>query len=617
MIEVTIDGKRVVPLINSTTKVTLENPFLKDRDKWTMEFKFPLDIFENIQVFGHVKRLDVERTVQSYNDCIVRDTIGIIVRGVGIVTKVSETEVCLQIKSGMQKIAYRSDFEQVYIDQMEYNTGDIGAWVNRTDIPLLNRLSDGQGRWAFPVVYDEVGKVVLNTIKAEYIPVAWDGNRESYHQPNVKYTIRNAAVQPSLMFVLKEVLSNMGYALAGYDENFDYWEDMANATNNLCFMFICNNRQTTSLAQALPHWSVKKFIDEVKNLFNITFIFDETNSTVSVKKSSTVYEQELVSYECLDEFSTEYEEQGLATVNAANIQYNLSSSAYRKGDDIQDDVLDAFEVRQYSGLYELEQAANGMGDNAYRVIFTCPLGWYYVRNEDGQRKLKKALFQHIRRNKETETVSLNIAPVAMGDVEFEHYVVEYRKLAETTPQAEANLSQFLYNIGEVSLWTISMPCITSEARTGGGATVQQAVEENASVKQDEDERMEVMYLNNSHTATIEHTAQDIIRALEDNHSYAFNQRGWVCYLNIITYLCNTDKLQFFANTACLGNLHPQSASLEGRIPLSIKFFSDDIPDPTKVYVFRGKRFLCDKIEMEIIDGEIDKVKTGYFYEYIQ
>lgn len=46
------------------------------------------------------------------------------------------------------------------------------------------------------------------------------------------------------------------------------------------------------------------------------------------------------------------------------------------------------------------------------------------------------------------------------------------------------------------------------------------------------------------------------------------------------------------------------------------FLTDEIPDPSKIYVFHNKRYICSKVELSVTDDGIDKVKTGYFYEIL-
>lgn len=41
---------------------------------------------------------------------------------------------------------------------------------------------------------------------------------------------------------------------------------------------------------------------------------------------------------------------------------------------------------------------------------------------------------------------------------------------------------------------------------------------------------------------------------------------------------------------------------------------DGIPDPTRIYVFCNKRYICAKVEIKINESGIDRLKTGYFHE---
>ena len=49
---------------------------------------------------------------------------------------------------------------------------------------------------------------------------------------------------------------------------------------------------------------------------------------------------------------------------------------------------------------------------------------------------------------------------------------------------------------------------------------------------------------------------------------------------------------------------------------TIKIITDDIPDPTRIYIFRGKKYICEKIEMSVGQYGVHREKTGYFYEFL-
>ena len=48
----------------------------------------------------------------------------------------------------------------------------------------------------------------------------------------------------------------------------------------------------------------------------------------------------------------------------------------------------------------------------------------------------------------------------------------------------------------------------------------------------------------------------------------------------------------------------------------IKFLTDEIPDPTNIFIFRNRRFICQKLELNVSDDGISRLKTGYFYEIL-
>ena len=63
----------------------------------------------------------------------------------------------------------------------------------------------------------------------------------------------------------------------------------------------------------------------------------------------------------------------------------------------------------------------------------------------------------------------------------------------------------------------------------------------------------------------------------------------------------------------LGKFHNSVIKIDNRNCMEVKFKSDDIPDPSKIYIIRNKRFVCEKIELEVKDDAIEPVYTGYFY----
>lgn len=74
------------------------------------------------------------------------------------------------------------------------------------------------------------------------------------------------------------------------------------------------------------------------------------------------------------------------------------------------------------------------------------------------------------------------------------------------------------------------------------------------------------------------------------------------------------SLNSVANGAVsLAEFHSKAFKIDSRNCMEVKFKSDVIPDPSKIYIIRNKRFVCEKIEMEVKDDTIEPIYTGYFY----
>ena len=57
----------------------------------------------------------------------------------------------------------------------------------------------------------------------------------------------------------------------------------------------------------------------------------------------------------------------------------------------------------------------------------------------------------------------------------------------------------------------------------------------------------------------------------------------------------------------------KTKTIDTRNCIEIKFRANGIPDPSNIYIFRNKKYICEKIETEIKDDSIDPVHVGYFY----
>lgn len=613
MITCTINGRRACPLLTNKIKITLENAQLKDRNEWTMDIVFPMDIHENAVIFGHCNRLQVSKRVQKYDDCRLFADNSLIIRGVGIISSASDREVKLQIKSGMQRIAYQSDFERIYIDQISYPV-PVQDWLdNWIEAGSLHLRQTGDWRFSYAPVYDETNDKVLNGFSVLHKPIYTGSPGYGAVQSRIYVKVINAAIQPGLQYVIGKALEHMGYRI----QNEEWWIEM-----NLPLMWICNARMTRDIAKALPHWSIKRFLDEVRKLLNVIFVFDDINNQVQIIRNNP-REAEAVEYECLDEFTTDLDESGLQYSGSSNIEYNLSPSSYRiPNDDISDRALDTFDTLEYSSYGAMLAAWEKMDEkNKLTHIFHCPSGWYYTHKYgEGVCDIERAKFQHIRREDNAEnTVTLNIAPVAIGRIDLEIPM----KWAYWSHEGGPDSAEDRYEYETINT-SEYLPCIENSEGENSEEymTVQSVVEAESVTEKEEAKRMEVMFLGYPQRYFIYNFGDRGVNWDNGTVIVRFQLEG-----TIGTAIYNTDpetipsagapmsfSLAEVEGCRCIGDLHLKEKVIENREQVVIKFLVMKKPDPCKIFLFRNKKYLCDKIELNVTEDGIEEIATGYFYE---
>lgn len=627
MIHCTVNGKSAVPSSTDKIKVTYANQYIEDSGSYTYDITFPMSIHANQVVFANVHRFDVHKPTNAFDDCKLFADNRLFISGKGTVTSVSDSAVKLQIVGGKSRIKYNSKFEQHYIDDIDYPDVKITSGIDamrygqmgvtsvdcRTKpsmvlVDLTNGVNVGQpGVALFYPIYDETHDCMSNYLAAAtFDKIKLNG----YTLPSGTVPfMRMLAVQPNLLYVLKYILNSEGYTVIRNDYDCAPWRRL----------YIASARRSCLIKHSLPHWSVYTFIEEFRKLFNASFVFDDVAMTVSIIATNELTDNEAVSYDCLDEYSAEYDEDGLSNLATSNVEYDFDDSTVRDWREfIPLSVLKQYPVLTYDNTDAMTDAASAMTvkerrSTIFKVGYT-----YYIwamlpkngnpesKDEIEQRTLC-GLFNPIMRDKESDNVvDLKMIPVAMGQRKRVHS----KMLLPFTDRIPNKI--------------VCMPCISNDKDTSLDnmtvdddgeyyVSVQDAMQgaDISSNEEDVDEKIRLMF------------SGDWVRDLENGKVV----RGGTFGNTYTRYpICLTDSRMYPKLT---GVGEDVSLSLE-RMPYNnnvnveidthnlycVKFVTDDIPDPSKIYIFHNRRFVCQKIEMDVSNDGIGKLKTGYFYEML-
>ena len=627
MITCIINGHKAYPISTSSIKVTYANQYVTDDGEYTYDITFPMNILENRVIFKNVSRLEVKKNIAKFDDCKLFCNSQLIMSGVGTILSVTEKEIKLQIVGGKSRIKFNDRMTKHYIDEIPFGTADKPGYTidkgfsqgfkNQLKIKDIYRLNENyseflgaEGRWCFMPVRDETNDLIAN-----FVGVDKTKQFIGYNAP----FIMNLAVQPSLMYIFRKVVEYEGYTLKRNDFDCKPWNQL----------YIASAYKTRELRRALPHWSSYTFIEEFRKLFNATIVFDDIQKTCSVIKASEQTTADSVEIEPLDEYTTDYDEDGsFSTSSTANLEYNLGDSANRDNYEvISKKVFENFDIVHCTATWDPQNQFKGTtqswSEKQKRQTIIEHNGSYYiyVENEDGSKTWQMAgVWSPLNRDSSSDDyVDLNISPAAqvVEDINFKTAIIgednyyEKRCLLSIPNDKEPD----------------SKECDVDD--DGYSYTsVQDAIDDESTLDKSEDDQecMNIFFI-------IPGEVQD-----DNKFSWVRAKSRWPKFktdYRINKEYCGSTEGGFGGNgggtfkekypyslslctkstndVVTLGCLHDNGLRIDNKSCMEVKFKSDDIPDPSKIYIIRNKRFVCEKIELEVKDDAIEPVYTGYFY----
>lgn len=620
MITCIINGHRAYPISTSSIKVTYANQYVTDDGEYTYDITFPMDILANREIFRNVSRFEVAKNIAKYDDCKLYVDSRIIMSGVGTILSVNQNEVKLQIVGGKSRIKFNEKLTKHYIDEMDLGIADKPGYTvdkgwsqgfkNLQKINDIYRLDDDkskflgvEGKWCFVPVRDETNNMIAN-----FVGVDKTKQFIGYNAP----FIMNLAVQPNLMHIFRKVVEYEGYTLKRNDFDCKPWN----------LLYIASAYKTRELRKALPHWSSYTFIEEFRKLFNATIVFDDILKTCSVINASELTTTDSIKIEPMDEYTTDYDEDGsISTSSTANLEYNLGGSANRGSYEvISKKVFENFEnfhSEEISLDHQFVSTTLLWSEKKKRQTIIENFGDYYiyVEDENGKKSWKLAgVWSPLIRDKSSEDyVDLNISPAAqvVEDINFKTGLLEDKYYEKRCLLSIPNDKEPDSKESDVDDDGFSY------------TSVQDAIDDESTLDKSEDnqECMNIFFILPGRV--------QIGGPNQTSLSWVGNKSRWPQFLT--DYRINADYrysgiadifYDFYSlslrkkreiGTTCLGSLHDNGLRIDNKNCMEIKFKSDEIPDPSKIYIIRNKKFVCAKIEMEVKDDAIEPIYTGYFY----
>lgn len=620
MITCIINGHKAYPISTSSIKVTYANQYVTDDGEYTYDITFPMNILENRVIFKNVSRLEVKKNVAKYDDCKLFCNSQLIMSGVGTILSVNEKEIKLQIVGGKSRIKFNDRMTKHYIDEIPFGTADKPGYnvekgwsqgiKDLQKIKDIYRLDEDksqflgvEGKWCFVPVRDETNDMIANFVGVD--------RTKQFIGYNAPY-IMNLAVQPNLMHIFRKVVEYEGYTLKRNDFDCKPWN----------LLYIASAYKTRELCKALPHWSSYTFIEEFRKLFNATIVFDDILKTCSVINASELTTADSIEVEPMDEYTTDYDEDGsFSTSSTANLEYNLGNSANRDNYEvITKKVFDNFEIVHSKELMgankQFASTTLSWSEKQKRQTIIENFGNFYVYmvDENDNKSWKPAGIWSplIRDSSSDDFVDLNISPAAqvVENINFKSGLLEDKYYERRCLLSMPNDKE-----------SDSKECDVDD--DGYSYTsVQDALDDESALDNSEDEQecMNIFFILPGRVQSTDGSTTKLSWVGEKSRwpqfltDYRINEgfRLGIAHFEDSHFSLSLCMKSEFGTTS-LGTLHANGLKIDNKNCMEVKFKSDDIPDPSKIYIIRNKRFVCVKIDMEVKDDVIEPVYTGYFY----
>lgn len=618
MITCVINGMAAYPAASQSIKLTYANQYVTDDGEYSYDINFPMSIMDNRRVFHNVSRFDVSKVTQKFNDCKLYVSGRLILSGVGTIISVTESEIKLQIVGGKSRIKFNDKLTKHYIDEIPFGTADKPGYTVdkgfsqkfKDKISEIYRLNEdkseflgAEGRWCFMPVRDETNDLIAN-----FVGVDRTKQFIGYNAP----FIMNLAVQPNLMHIFRKVVEYEGYTLKRNDFDCKPWN----------LLYIASAYKTRELRKALPHWSSYTFIEEFRKLFNATIVFDDIKKTCSVINASELTTADSVEIEPLDEYTTDYDEDGsLSTSSTANLEYNLGDSANRDNYEvISKKVFNSFESfhsEEISLDNQFVSTTMLWSEKKKRQTIIENFGDYYiyVEDENGKKSWElSGIWSPLIRDKSSDDyVDLNISPAAqvVEDINFKTGLLEDKYYEKRCLLSIPNNKE-----------PDSKDCDIDE--DGYSYTsVQDALDDESMLDTTEDEQecMNIFFIlpgrvqiggpNTTSLSWVGNKSRwpQFLTDYRINEDYRYSGIADIFY---DFYSLSLRKKREIGAT-CLGSLHDNGLKIDNKNCLQVKFKSEVIPDPSNTYIIHNKKYVCEKIELEVKDDQIEPIFVGYFY----
>lgn len=667
MIQIFLDGKLAVPKDNQTIKFTSENPFFTKSSSYTYDVELPLAIEANRAIFGNIQRMDISKEPRILEAVLIVDNVTIL-SGTAHITNISDTSVKVQLLGEAASYNYGNKMDETYIDEIDLGNWYMVTWPDGshwkdgkweyyppdtkfkwtsdmifsrimynddgsidTD-KILDTIYNGTYPWvAFPVINSNAD-LVCNIYAERYTtedhsvvkPFFRDYSGEITRRTTDNPAVVSTAIQPFVWIIAELIAKATGFNLAR--------EDNALYTNSFFKrIFIVNANNMIECNKCLPHWTVNEFWSQLENTFGMVMSMDYSRKKMYLRQRSDHYRNAATTTylrDVVDEYTVEVDDESEVDISVNNVGFadfdvdpaDLLDEYITGNCDVNTDFDSITELLAW-GKQNEDDLVNYKG-----TLFKCKDGRHFILSAtDGFLEVNQFRPRISDESKEDIEVELKFVPARFIDGECTIY--GYKTTSGSGHGGEYQDTP----VASFPVQMLQIPDISDMSwyqKTGFSELNIDAIlkeeedEESTSEEKDDNIFLAIMGDNTFDNLTVDISFFDGAVAkdkktrfprprIREKMKAALTDTGGT--KEDSPYSLSLIPIDGQENLA--KHTIENSAVISAKVRYCIKFVAERIPDPSSIFLIHNRRFVCEKIEADIAPQGLQKLMTGYFYEF--
>lgn len=635
MIKLMIDGERV----NLAADLSLEfydmNPFFTSEGQHTLDIDISLADPQNARIYNNMHRIDVAKRPIGRSAVLYYEK-RVIISGKEVVLEIDSRIVKIQIVAG------NSEFNYIAGSDKRLRELDLGCIPDIDENTALNSLQGAYPQWDF-VCAPVCAKV---TFRSWLENVMYSGS-STYQKSTICNEIEAAktaadlkfrkgtrfCAQPYLAAIVRRVLEALGYNLVN---------DYIGEHKELSRLIIVHSHDTLYYNMMVENWTVESFLSQVENLCAVCFVVDNLTKEVDILNAVDYYETaevEAIDFDdVIGDINKQYDQEPPDNIVYHNIAYKFPDTNLYKFYSLDQELVRKILIEQVSPApsYPAKWYPSALYDIFYSIIGNDG----FISSQDTPQAVK---------DEYDKMVAYNM-PLSLTMETFSDFPYVLAAAADSWATLKM-INQFGPRIEEESDDNMELDIVPVEIvwcyRTGYSTAAGNylvyplPIAENSDTDEpssSEDEKTGLI--------TLLHDGETGEEAVKENLFVAFYigvqpdvyGNGFVTPMSINSKLLQMTMTKFFTDSRFWENQKMFRINTEGNFDLSInglhgmyntywqnqldidfsevyviKFRSFKLRDARRIFNICNRRFYCQQLKHEVVNGRLSDVIEGTFY----